>query len=362
MVPARGKETEALVSQEFETVAVVDFEFEVEPGGLQRPLCMVAYILDARLEPVRTIRQWRDDFGPRPPFDIGPNAVFAAYAAWAELQCFLQLAPGWRFPEHVLDLHTAYLALSNVLHPFDYDESRRKREKKGLVDACRTYGVEGWQRFDKAAIAKDIGDGNWRIWGRETVFDYCEEDVRKTTELLRAMLRGSNSLGRLNVPQVLYWSEYSAKAVARIQTRGMPIDKAYWSLVQENKALVIGELLRQFDPSQGTAYPIYTPDGEWTVEQFEKWLYHVVGVRAWPRLESGQLDMSGDAFRMMTYAVKAEDKNPLTPIARLHALRDSIGFIAKARLPIGPDGRNRPSLFPFGTATSRNAHARSLSA
>jgi hypothetical protein len=43
----------------------------------------------------------------------------------------------------------------------------------------------------------------------------------------------------------------------------------------------------------------------------------------------------------------------------LQALRDSLGFIVKARLPIGPDGRNRPSLFPFGTATGRNAHAKS---
>jgi hypothetical protein len=47
-------------------------------------------------------------------------------------------------------------------------------------------------------------------------------------------------------------------------------------------------------------------------------------------------------------------------IANLHALRDSLGVIAKAQLPIGPDGRNRPSLFPFGTATGRNAHAKSL--
>ena len=35
------------------------------------------------------------------------------------------------------------------------------------------------------------------------------------------------------------------------------------------------------------------------------------------------------------------------------------GFIVKARLPIGKDGRNRPSLFPFGTATGRNAHSKS---
>ena len=47
-------------------------------------------------------------------------------------------------------------------------------------------------------------------------------------------------------------------------------------------------------------------------------------------------------------------------IEGLHALRDSLGVIVRARIPIGPDGRNRPSLFPFGTATSRNAQAKSL--
>ena len=46
-------------------------------------------------------------------------------------------------------------------------------------------------------------------------------------------------------------------------------------------------------------------------------------------------------------------------IEGLHALRDSLGFIVKARLPIGKDGRNRPSLFPFGTTTRRNAHTKS---
>ena len=47
-------------------------------------------------------------------------------------------------------------------------------------------------------------------------------------------------------------------------------------------------------------------------------------------------------------------------IEGLHALRDSLGVIVRARIPIGPDGRNRPSLFPFGTATGRNAQAKSL--
>ena len=75
------------------------------------------------------------------------------------------------------------------------------------------------------------------------------------------------------------------------------------------------------------------------------------GVPAWPRLDSGQLDTSGDAFRMMSF---------ISGIERLHALRDSLGVIVRAKLPIGRDGRNRPSLFPFCTATGRNAHAKSL--
>jgi hypothetical protein len=119
--------------------------------------------------------------------------------------------------------------------------------------------------------------------------------------------------------------------------------------VQENKATIIAALIRQFDPSYGSPYPIYTPEGEWSYRRFEQWLAYI-GVIAWPRLESGQLDTDSDAFRLMYH---------IPGIEGLHALRDSIGFIAKARLPIGKDGRNRPSLFPFGTATGRNAHARS---
>src|SRR5262249_16915045 len=75
------------------------------------------------------------------------------------------------------------------------------------------------------------------------------------------------------------------------------------------------------------------------------------GVLAWPRLDSCQLDTDGDAFRLMYH---------VPGIERLHALRDSMSVIAKARLPIGKDGRNRPSLLPFCTATGRNAHSKSL--
>jgi hypothetical protein len=96
--------------------------------------------------------------------------------------------------------------------------------------------------------------------------------------------------------------------------------------------------------------PIYNKDGEWSYARFERWLADE-GVTAWPRLDSGQLDTSGDAFGIMAHVPGIEG---------LHALRDSLRVIAGATLPIGRDSRNRPSLFPFGTATGRNAHRRSL--
>jgi DNA polymerase I len=331
------------MSKNFSSIVVADFEYEIMPGGLPDVLCMVAYVLDENLQHVRTIRRWRGEFGTTPPFDVGPDTLFVAYSAWAEMTCFLVLC--WQFPVHIYDQHTAYLAASNILSPYDQDELHKKPRKR-LSDACRAYGIEGWENIDKDTISRDIGEGRWRDYDQAAVYDYCEEDVRMSAKLFRRQLLDKHGA---DVDHVLAWSNYSAKAIARIQARGMPIDLERWSLVQENKAAVIAELIQQFDPSYNSACPIYTPEGEWSYERFERWLVHA-GINAWPRLASGRLNVDSDAFRMMY---------PVTGIKGLHALRDSLGFIVKARLPIGKDGRNRPSLFPFGTATGRNAHSKS---
>jgi DNA polymerase I len=331
----------------FSTVVVVDFEYEVDDGELPDVLCMVAYVLDASLQHVRTIRLWRGEFGSTTPFDIGENTLFVAYSAWAELTCFLTL--GWTFPKHVFDLHTAYLAASNVLLPYNPDE-KRKKPKKRLADACRAYGIVGWECIEKETMAKDIGEGRWRLYGKPAVFEYCGEDVKKSTELLRAMLRGNGELAPADVARVLNWSNYSAKAVARIQARGIPFDMPLWNLVLENKSAVTLALLQQLDPSHGDVDPIYTPDGSWETKRFERWLIRR-GATAWPRLDSGRLDLDSDAFKLMYHVPGVEE---------LHALRDSLRILSKANLPIGKDGRNRPSLLPFATATGRNGHSKSI--
>jgi hypothetical protein len=176
---------------------VIDFEYEVEggeynlkPGDLPVPLCMVAYLLDENLQHVQTIALWREQLlvAKVPPFSVDTNTAVIAYSAWAEMTCFHVLH--WQFPVHVLDLHTAYLAVSNILLPHSPDEERRKPRKR-LADACRAYGIEGWEHIDKQTIAEDIGQGRWQKYGRVIALHYCEEDVRRTVELLRAMLRAA---------------------------------------------------------------------------------------------------------------------------------------------------------------------------
>jgi DNA polymerase I len=331
----------------FGRIIVADFEYEVRDGELPDVLCLVAYELDEHLERVRTIRRWRDEFEAKRPLDGGEDTLFVAYSAWAEMTCFTVL--GWQLPVHVYDLHTAYLAASNILLPHNPDE-KRKKERKRLSNACRAYGIEGWENIDKGTIAKDIGEGRWQEHGVSAVFEYCEEDVRMSVRLLRAQIAGNRKFPAADVFRVLYWSNYSAKAVARIQAAGIPIDVRLWHLVQENKAAVIQALIAHYDPSYGSEDPIYTPEGEWSYERFERWLVRI-GVKCWPRLDSERLDIDSDAFRIMYH---------VPGIEALHALRDSLGIVVRARLPIGRDGRNRPSLFPFGTATGRNAHSKSL--
>ena len=336
------------MSGNFGRIIVADFEYEVRDGDLPNVLCLVAHELDEHLRHVRTIREWRGEFGSRPPFDIGDDTLFVAYSAWAEMTCFKVL--GWTFPTHIFDLHTAYLAASNVLRPQIDEGTTYSRPKKDLASACRAYAIEGWEGIDKGTIAQDIGEGRWERHGKAAVFDYCEEDVRMSAKLLRAQLLGNSTYPAAGVALVLHWSNYSAKSTALIQAAGMPIDMPLWNLVQENKAAVVRSLVAQYDPSHGDGEPIYTPEGEWSYERFERWLVRK-GVKQWPRLESDRLDIDGDAFRLMYHEPGIE---------ALHALRDSLNVVVKAKLPIGRDGRNRPSLFPFCTATGRNAHSKSL--
>src|SRR5262249_35377804 len=79
-------------------------------------------------------------------------------------------------------------------------------------------------------------------------------------------------------------------------------------------------------------------------ELFAEWL-RITGI-PWPRLESGKLDLSDDAFRQMARIYPV--------VAPLRELRSALSEMRLNDLAVGRDGRNRTLLSPFRARTSRN--------
>jgi DNA polymerase I len=121
----------------YRTIVAVDFEFEFgghdtfaaasRSGERPRPVCMVA----RELRSGQTWRLWRDEFGSAPPFAIGPDALFVAFYASAELGCFRAL--GWPKPANILDPFTEFRDRTNGLET---------PAGAGLVGALTYFGLD----------------------------------------------------------------------------------------------------------------------------------------------------------------------------------------------------------------------------
>ena len=269
----------------------------------------------------RTIRLWRDEMGPSPPYPLDEQVLFVAFFASAELGCHLAL--GWLLPARVLDLYVEFRSLTNT--PGLYLRS--------LIDALQLFGLS-----THALVAKDdmrrlvLRGAPWCPEEREAILDYCEADVAALRKLLDRMAR-SIELG----PALLRGRYVSA--VARMEHNGVPIDtdsldrlKAHWPAIQ-------GRLIETVDRQYG----IY--EGKtFKSSRFERWL---VGQKIpWPRLAGGKLDLSDETFREMA-RVHVE-------VSPLRELRSTLSQLRALKLEVGADGRGRTLLSPFSSITGRN--------
>jgi hypothetical protein len=66
---------------QFERIVLGDTEYISRPGERPIPVCIV--LREFRTK--ETIRLWHDELGPRPPHSTGPDTLFVAYYAPAEM-------------------------------------------------------------------------------------------------------------------------------------------------------------------------------------------------------------------------------------------------------------------------------------
>ena len=145
----------------FRDIVVVDTEFTALPGERPGPVCLVA----RELRSGRRFRLWLDGLksGVWLPFATGPDVLFIAYYASAELGCYRVL--GLPMPERILDLFVEFRNLTNGL-PTPAGAK--------LLGALTYFGLDAAGAIEKKEMQETIGSDAWR--GRftpEEILDYC---------------------------------------------------------------------------------------------------------------------------------------------------------------------------------------------
>jgi DNA polymerase-1 len=307
----------------FREIWALDFEFGSESGALPVPVCMVARELCSN----RLVRLWQDELGSQPPFDVGADVLFVSYYAPAELGCFLAL--GWPLPQRVLDLYAEFRNETNGI-PLP--------EGRGLLSALSQHGLASITKAEKNE-ERDLvlRGGPWTASERRRILSYCQSDVDCLGPLLESMLPAIRAR-RNGLGQALLRGRYTA-AVARMEATGVPLDVDLLGRIRSRWDSIKLDLVRAVDKDYGVYEGVTFKAG-----LFAAWL--AAEKIDWPLTPAGQLRLDQDTFRDMSKRYPR-----LEP---LKELRHSLSELRLESLAVGPDGRNRVMLSPFGARSGRN--------
>jgi len=305
----------------FKEVWVADFEFYAPDGEIPRPICLVAI----ELKSGRKIIIWQDQLlaMKEPPYSTGPDSLFVAFYASAELNCHLAL--GWELPMYVLDLYVEYRNLTNgILTP----------KQCGLIPVCDRLGVSHISLREKEAGRSLAMRGtSFSNDEREKLLKYCESDVVAEVEVLKKMLP------KIDLPCALHLRGRYMKAIARMEFYGTPIDMTIYPKLKNQWSQVRANLVAEVDRDYG----VYIG----TTLKRSLFVNYLSNNRIiWPRHKSGALDLTKEVFKEMAARYPQ--------LGRLRELRKSLSSLTMNKLAVGSDGRNRCLLSPFGAITGRN--------
>jgi hypothetical protein len=310
----------------FREIWLHDFEFIAQPGRHPDVVCLAAH----ELRSGQTLRLWRDQLGPVPPYRTDRDAVFISFVANAECACHLAL--GWPLPVNVLDLNSAFRNLTN---------GRATPQGKGLLGALAYFGFDNINPKQKEAMHKRIMQG-WPFAPKEQqqIQAYCHGDVEELIRLLPKILADPE----FDLRVALYHGEFAAVS-ALMEHNGPPIDmEIFGKLADDNVWRAVRDAMV---PTIDAKYGVYVRNaaGDWTFNKVKFAAYLASEGISWPLLDSGQLNLKRKTFEEMSKGwPQLED---------LRQLRHARDKMRKVKLAVGADGRNRTVLWPFKSKTSR---------
>ena len=297
-----------------------DFEFLPDANGISRVVCGV--FKDLRTGKLH--RLWEGDFGPSPPFPVDDSALWLAFKADAEMQCFLAL--GWPLPVNVIDLYAEFRNQTNgEIEP-------KHKGAVSLLGALRYYDLEGIGADENEYWIKHILAGASDVEG---VLAYCQSDVDETGELFLTMF------GKLNIPEALLRGRYSGSAVAHIQQAGIPIDTETLGGLQRHGTKIRPLLVAEMDKAYG-----FYPKAKFSNALFSQYLAD--RNIDWPRTPKTLQPDTSESVRRTKIIQHPE-------LREWHVLATTLPQLKFDKLQVGRDGRARSLCSQFGTATGRNA-------
>jgi hypothetical protein len=219
----------------FRQVWCWDFEFTADPGECPTPLCAVA----RELRSGRLVPLWLTGHAPNePPVDTGPDSLFVAYYASAELGCFLAL--GWPMPARVLDLFAEFRCRTSGL-PVPCGN--------GLLGALAYFGLDGIDAAEKEDMRRlALRGGEYSEAERLALLDYCQSDVDALARLLPAMLP------KIDLPRALLRGRFMA-AAAHMERAGVPIDTDTLDRLRANWDRIKGRIIHAVNADYGVFVP-----------------------------------------------------------------------------------------------------------
>ena len=205
----------------FKAIWHVDFEYRQDANHLPVPVCMHAYERHTGTE----IAMRREQLLAcrRAPFDTGTDSVVVAYAANAELSCFL--TSNWPLPHNVIDVYVETIAAING----DLDVWPEKRRPK-LPEALELHGLTPAMSVEEKDRMRDVilGHTDYTEEQWQKIQAYNRVDVVETADLEEVLAPS------LDLPRALFRGRYSGAAVARMEATGLPIDTVYLDCLLEN--------------------------------------------------------------------------------------------------------------------------------